>query len=719
MNKSEQNSLLKTNPKRIAVITGSDSTKNRLVLQLEKLLEGHATIEGYAVNLGLVGKIKADLIVFSSVSLQKEATAWIDPKCPQIIARRAIDIIHLDQLFSIRRGEMVLLVNDSMEATFESIELLQLLGIDNINLLPWCPEMFETERNHNINQCHVAITLGELELVPESMLHVVDLGPRIIDLSTIVEILHELDLLDEKSHYLSATYLATVVKMGKTIHKAMAEQELLNDRLKQVLHQIHDGLLAYDELGIIRVFSQKCELIFGKRSERVIGKPLVQIIKNENLIQFLKMSIESDESQEQLIMIEAGNYQVQRFTSGRGDWTVCTLRSLTESGALEQQNRRLHLQKGHIAKYDFEDIRHESEVMKAVVRTAQKIARTPLSILIYGESGTGKELFASAIHKASNVSKGPFLGVNFSALPEDLVESELFGYEEGAFTGAKKGGRPGLFEQAHGGTLFLDEIGDVSLKIQARLLRVLQEKEVMRVGGSEIIPVDVRIIAATNKPLMTLCEQGQFREDLYYRLKRLSLNTPPLRERREDIPMLLKFFLLKNGWRHPLETSISEALIQELQSANWKGNVRELESVVEYLVAVADGAILNLSDLPTDFIGGVKGLNKFASKVLNGDVPIETPIKIDRAADLFHRMSGRDYRFLLKQIDAHNKKGISIGREKLSLEANEAGLLLTQDMVRGRLKTLEQLGVIEVTKGRKGPVLTLLGLELLTKLDKS
>ena len=317
----------------------------------------------------------------------------------------------------------------------------------------------------------------------------------------------------------------------------------------------------------------------------------------------------------QQVVINDSTYQLQRFASGKGEWTVCTLRDLADNGAKVLQRRRHNLDKGHVAKYGFEHIVHCSERMQRVIHTAKKIAKTPLAILIYGESGTGKELFASAIHRASEVAEGPFLAVNFSALPEELVESELFGYDEGAFTGARKGGRPGLFEQANGGTLFLDEIGDISLKMQTRLLRVLQEKEVMRVGGSEIIPVEVRIIAATNKSLRDLCNQGQFREDLYYRLKRLSLFLPPLRERREDIPGLVKVFLEKNSWSEPLETSVSPALMAQLSASAWAGNVRELESIIEYLVAVADGPILDVADLPDEvftdqFMGKIGGGNE-------------------------------------------------------------------------------------------------------------
>lgn len=698
--------------KRIAIITGGNATKNRLVLQLEKILEHHAQIQGYAVSEGIENRINADFYVFSSPSLQQEVAQFLDPSIPRIIARRAVDSTHIDQLFALRKGTVVLLVNDSEEATLESIELLRLLGMDYLNYLPWYPEMDAIDKTVNQKQCHVAITLGEADLVPIDMLEVIDLGPRIIDLSTIVEILHQLNLLDEKSHYLSATYFGTIVKLGRTIHRAMEEQEQLNDKLQQVLHQIHDGLFAYDHSGAIRVFSQKCELIFGVRSERAIGKSLTQIIRQDDLLKILKSPMTLGEAEIQSVKIGDHTYQVRRFSSGKGEWMVCTLRDLSEQGNKALLKRRHNLEKGHVAKYGFEHIIHQSEIMKNVIHTAKKIAKTQLAILIYGESGTGKELFASAIHRASEVAEGPFLAVNFSALPEELVESELFGYEEGAFTGAKKGGRPGLFEQANGGTLFLDEIGDISLKMQTRLLRVLQEKEVMRVGGSEIIPVEVRIIAATNKSLLALCEQGLFREELYYRLKRLSLYLPPLRDRREDIPSLVDVFLQKNGWSPDAEKMVSLALIEKLKTNDWPGNVRELESIVEYLVAVADCHTLDVCNLPLDFIMGKNDENVG----LKGGIAPKTDVHTPHIIPKWMRL---DYYFLLECIKVANREGKSIGRDKLSELSQTSGLNLTADRVRSRIKDLEKNGFIDVEKGRKGPQITELGLDLYEKMKQA
>jgi len=220
---------------------------------------------------------------------------------------------------------------------------------------------------------------------------------------------------------------------------------------------------------------------------------------------------------------------------------------------------------------------------------AYQLSRTTSTILITGESGTGKELFAHAIHNASNRYLAPFVRINCAALPENLLESELFGYEEGAFTGAKKGGKPGKFELAHSGTIFLDEIGDMPLTMQTKLLTVLQEKIVERVGGTRPIMISVRVIAATNRDLEKMVMEGQFRQDLYYRLNVVRLNIPPLRSRRSDIPVLVSE--LMNRINEELQTNVTKIsckAIELLQNYTWPGNVRELENMLERAINLAD-----------------------------------------------------------------------------------------------------------------------------------
>ncbi len=255
---------------------------------------------------------------------------------------------------------------------------------------------------------------------------------------------------------------------------------------------------------------------------------------------------------------------------------VVHLQEITKVQRLEGEIRREMYAKGQIAKFSFNDIVGKSSSIERTIKYAKGFAVCDDTILIEGESGTGKELFAQAIHNGSRRYEHPFVAVNCASLPDNLLESELFGYVEGAFTGAKKGGKLGLFEVAHKGTIFLDEIGDISQLLQARLLRVLQEKQIRRIGDDRVIPVDVRVIAATNRKLSDLVANEQFRHDLYYRLNVLKLLLPPLRERLQDIPDLARY-LLKN-WSKDLEYCKKLELdraFKILQAYSWPGNIRE------------------------------------------------------------------------------------------------------------------------------------------------
>ncbi len=268
---------------------------------------------------------------------------------------------------------------------------------------------------------------------------------------------------------------------------------------------------------------------------------------------------------------------------------VFTLQKVSQLQQLEQKIRKELHRKGLIARFTFADILTRDEAMRDLIEKAESFSGVDSTVLIIGESGCGKELFSQSIHRASARAGGPFVAVNCAALPEELLESELFGYEEGAFTGARKGGKPGLFELAHGGTIFLDEIGSISLGVQARLLRVLQEREVMRIGGESVIPVDVRCVAATNKNLQKAVRKGGFRRDLYFRLNVLKLELPSLQDRREDIPLLADHFLAEfNRKFNKKINGIPQDLMAWMKTYSWPGNIRELGNFMERLVILTD-----------------------------------------------------------------------------------------------------------------------------------
>lgn len=267
---------------------------------------------------------------------------------------------------------------------------------------------------------------------------------------------------------------------------------------------------------------------------------------------------------------------------------------------LEQYKHELQSLKG--AKYNIDNILGESAPIKDMKNIIYRLSESPSTVLITGESGSGKELVAHSIHQNSQRSARPLICVNCAAIPENLLESELFGYTGGSFTGAKRNGSMGKFEAANHGTLFLDEIGELPLFVQAKLLRVLQEKEVMRIGGNSPIPIDVRVIAATNRNLEEMVRNGEFREDLYYRLNILSVQVPPLRERKEDIPLLIDHFMNKIIQTQGITKKISKAALNVLINYNWPGNIRELSNIVERIYYMSDSDTIELHDIPSQLI---------------------------------------------------------------------------------------------------------------------
>jgi transcriptional regulator with PAS, ATPase and Fis domain len=260
---------------------------------------------------------------------------------------------------------------------------------------------------------------------------------------------------------------------------------------------------------------------------------------------------------------------------------VVTLHEVARIQASESKIRSSFHKKGLYARYHFKDIVGDSEAIRQLTARAKVYAGHDSNLLIYGETGTGKEVFAQSIHNHSRRKSGPFVSVNVASIPPSLLESELFGYVDGAFTGARKGGKPGLFELAHEGTLFLDEIGELAPEIQNRLLRVLQEREIMRIGDDKIIPVDVRIISATNRDLFAQTQNGTFRQDLYYRIHVVGLHIPPLRARTDDIPQIFEHYLRRFAGQAGREMRLAPSAREALKSHSWPGNVRQLRNVAE------------------------------------------------------------------------------------------------------------------------------------------
>ncbi|WP_038762915.1 propionate catabolism operon regulatory protein PrpR [Burkholderia pseudomallei] len=393
--------------------------------------------------------------------------------------------------------------------------------------------------------------------------------------------------------YSHASVRAAVNTALEVAHATHAEA-LRRERLDNLLQHLRDGVVALDREGRIEAINERLALALGVSPSAAVGRAL------DDLTPELRTLRAADG--DTLATVRGVRYVVHRgplASSGGAPGSVLTFQ---ESRAVERLDRTLrshqHAQQ-FTARYRLDDIVGTTPAIAYARDLARRYAKSDATVLILGESGTGKEMIAQSLHALSARRKYPFVAVNCGAFPESLLESELFGYEEGAFTGARRGGKAGLFEAAHRGTLFLDEIGEMPPSLQSRLLRVLQEREVVRVGSTEPVPVDIRVVAATHRPLFAAVEAGTFRADLYYRLNILNIGLPPLRERAADIPALAATLLAQAARREPrLAERLRDAndAARALDAANaalaryrWPGNVRELQNVIERIaVELAD-----------------------------------------------------------------------------------------------------------------------------------
>lgn len=472
------------------------------------------------------------------------------------------------------------------------------------------------------------------------------------------------------------------------------------------------------------------------------------------------------EQKEELICVEGVNLIASVTpidTDGSIHGFIVTLDNFEEIEE-KQHGMRSKLSKvAHVARYHFEDIRGGSEALREAVVTARRMARSDASILISGESGTGKEVFAQSIHNESARARYNFVAVNCAAIPENLLESEMFGYEEGSFTGARKGGKIGYFELAHRGTIFLDEIAELPLLLQSKLLRVIEEREIIKIGSQKVVSVDVRIIAATNKNLYQLVEDGAFREDLYYRLNVLPLHLPSLRERTGDLEELLEHFMKQQG----RAMRFTDAALDRLKRYCWRGNIRELRNVVEYLGSLEKEEI-SPEDLPhfdgsvravravraesqglPDRIGSEEKEDTRTAGQMGESVNPSADSSFEQSPDAqgslgaghvyaehsehmepdapeglirqFLLREGKSlelHRFLLRELKAAKERRERPGRIALLKRAEEAGDYYTEAEIRRALSRLGEYGFIKTGSGRSGSIITAEGERALAGIER-
>lgn len=618
----------------------------------------------------------ADLILLHEPSVLVDMQKFIKCDSPVILMRRTITSKALQKLKRVPANSSAVVVNVTDYMAHETMTNIYQLGIKNVELIPWAPDS-----HRDFPNVDYIFTHRLYDFLPDTETEKVILGSRVIMADVIMDILSyfnvEMSIIEDVfNRYMSVapSYLKGVHSLLENNRFLSAQWDLLYDKIKQAVAVISadDHLMSYNSH-------------FSKLIHPLVGEhmPLEDVIE---YIPQLSIIREVEETEEEIIEVNGQKHILsidyldsKKHAFGR----IIRLEPYSQIVSVHQNVHKRIIGEGHIAKYRFNDIMGESGDILRLKKLGAKFAKVDLPVLIYGESGTGKELFASAIHNESNRCNAPFVAVNCAGIPDALLESEFFGYEGSAFTGAKKSGSVGLFEKAHGGTLFLDEISEMPYSLQGKLLRAIQEKEIRKVGSTQSISIDVRIIAASNRNIENMVAEGGFRSDLYFRLNVFSLMLPPLKDRQGDVKILCDHILNEKGLK------ASKMFYQFIKHYDWPGNIRELRNVIDYMSVVCEDDI-DIACLP-DYIK-----DKDILEISYGQ-----------------KSQTVKNQFVLKAINECKHIGESTGRRNLSAYISRNYFKISEADVRKILSLLEDGGYIHVNRGRAGCELTDQGLEYL------
>ncbi|MDI6707060.1 MAG: sigma 54-interacting transcriptional regulator [Firmicutes bacterium] len=636
--------------------------------QLKEIFEDMVDIKSVCFEeLSPNTEISDALVVVTSQTIKDDALNNIRPGTKILFADRIVNIESVSKLYEVPEGALVLVVNKLYDTATQAIDQLIRAGITHLQFYPYYPGMVNWNRS-----CKYVVTFGEKQLVPEGEFEIIDLGIRPIDINTCIEISMELNIYEKVKHTLTSVFFRPSLRLLYHYSQEYNKNLFLTKRLQQLLNIFKSGIVLLDQDGKISFFNHKAE-------------QLLQI--KENFSSHIKSVLDKSKVSGKDFFLSINgiicHIEIDSSSFGEDIGTIIVIEDIKNIEKIEKNYRYSLHEKGLTAKYTFDNIFYKSKKMEQLIMKARQFAKSDSTILIEGESGTGKELIAQAIHNASGRSGEAFVAVNFAALSESLCESELFGYEEGAFTGAKKGGKIGLFVLAHKGTIFLDEIGDATINIQKKVLRAIQERQIIPVGGSQVIPVDIRIIAATNRDLQAMVNEGLFRQDLYYRLSVLPLRLPSLRERTEDIfPLFVN--ILKNQFKVNLE-EFPNILREELERYKWPGNVRELRNVAEYM---ANFIQLNM-DWEEEFLSILR--SKINKTMTENDTYTEAIIRrLEEHSQILNFIS------ILKALDSPPFKWT---RKRLFDVLKNSEVRMSESQIKRHLLVLKELDLIQATTG--------------------
>ena len=640
--------------KKITVISDGRNTGNALLEQIKGLFGNEVIADNILLRELPNNEFTCDLIIYTSGYVNTRGSRHVDPSIKYIVAKRVINHRNIQELISLESGLDVLFVNDGYESTHEAVSQLVELGLDHVNYHLYFPGV------DNYPKLSVVVTPGELQIAPYLATKAIDLGIRILGLSTIFEIINILDLDASKNHLLVREYLKDIVEISKSIDEKRKESQANREIMESIMNSLDFGIGFIDNVGKLRIHNKKFKQMLDLKRHDIAGIEISSIELFESIGPLREGSTKLNIGNRSIMM------ELREVNFSQKIGYLATIKYISQES---KNSDGIEVYKSKQNMHNFEDYYTVEPEVRKILERGKKYAKTEGTILISGENGTGKEILAQGIHRNSSRRDKAFVPINIAAISPNLVESELFGYEEGTFTGALKGGKVGLFQIADGGTLFIDEIGDTPMEVQAKLLRVLEEKRIRKIGGHDEIKVDVRIIAATNKNLLELVELGKFRLDLFFRLNTLPLNTIPLRERPKDIDFLLRMFInlnLKTGSITELEEFFSQDALRILRDYGWIGNVRELRNLAEYLCLIHSGSLIQPEDLHLHILEGSKSRK-------------EIPDSKEWIIQTLGRMGEAP-----------------IGRTRLSRLANEEGAEIGEGKLRRLIRELRDEGLVDI-----------------------
>ncbi|QAT42981.1 sigma-54 interaction domain-containing protein [Aminipila luticellarii] len=651
---------------------------------LYHIFEGYIEVKDYFISeLRTDEQIEADAYLMVYEDMIYQLKNHISNFYKLILLGRSIRKEFLHAMLEIPKDTEVLIVNDTYETAIQTTYTFYELGISHLNLIPYDKELAAGGAYDHIEY---AITPNEEDLVPETIGKIVNIGYREISFDTLLKLMRKLDLDNDVVNRNLIRHLHTIIEPNPDYHDNYYNSYLKGKLLNRVVDNSLAAIIMLNDNLEVVYFNDKADSIF----ETNMNAPFTYI--DESLIR-------GEDLKNYPLVLEDENYIFEKTTIKLMDEAIGYLLNLQSEKILhdiEINLKNYNAKKGLVAKHTFQDIIYRSDSMAECIAVAKQVAKTDYTILIRGATGTGKELMAQSIHNYSNRSRAPFVAVNCAAIPETLLESELFGYEGGAFTGAQKNGKLGFFEKAHTGTLFLDEIGDLSVNLQTRLLRAIQEKQIMRIGSDKVIDVDIRIIAATNSQLEEAVAKGKFRADLFYRLNVVPVFLKPISQRKDDILPLLKFFL---GRDYSKVAEDEKRLLEEYQ---WPGNIRQLQSAGLYYKTLGkfpEYLYEKNSRMPADSLESTAS----AKERKNADERIPMDIKT---------VSQRVLREIYEATQAYH----GIGRSAMLGNLTMQGIKISDGKLRTILAELEAQGLVSIKCGRCGTQITEKGIQFIRQL---